>query len=410
MARFYGVSGPIFGVACLGEASTSTLEVPSHRIIYCGGGGSSKTGVGNAIVAADLDESGLLELCKLDTGDELCSGVQVFRGCAVLVAVFGKSFRLCALVSLAPGMIAGPRESSIVVVSEDYVADFKDCDPSINCVTVLDEQAGELIATGGEDGVPRIWVVERRGGAIAACAAPRFACVLATTCGGGHGAPVTDCAFSPSGHLLATSSKDGTCKVWSVGTGALLCVANAANAMPPPPASRHIKQRRNLNANKIIVRGCKFVGDSALLSVHSASRGAAQAATWDLAPTNGDTQVLDATLRVSQRISKHPVSALCLHGDHVAVGTVEGEVAFFDADTLAPRASSQVHDLPVTALVWATAKSLPTIPPRVLSASADYKIVATPDAVASIFTPLCLSLFFAAIVALAAALFQLRLV
>ena len=53
MARFYGVSGPIFGVACLGEASTSTLEVPSHRIIYCGGGGSSKTGVGNAIVAAD---------------------------------------------------------------------------------------------------------------------------------------------------------------------------------------------------------------------------------------------------------------------------------------------------------------------------------------------------------------------
>jgi hypothetical protein len=60
--------------------------------------------------------------------------------------------------------------------------------------------------------------------------------------------------------------------------------------------------------------------------------------------------------------------------------------------------------------VWATAKTLPTIPPRVLSASADYKIVATPDAVASIFFPLCLSLFFAAIVALAAVLFQLRLV
>ena len=207
MARFYPVAGPVFGVECLGEAPTSTPELPAERVIFCGGGGSSKTGVGNAIVAADLDERGLVELCRLDTGEELCSGVKVCRDRRVLVAVFGKALRLCALSSLSPaGCGGGGGEPCIEVASVDCVADFKEGDAGINCVSLLDAESGELVATGGEDGVPRIWGIdtagESREGALA--------CRLATTCSAGHCGPVTDCSFSPSGHLLATCGPGGT--------------------------------------------------------------------------------------------------------------------------------------------------------------------------------------------------------
>ena len=144
MARYYTVSGPIFGVACLGQAATWTPETSCHRVIYAGGGGSSKTGVGNAIFAADLDETGLVELCKLDTGDELCSSVCVGRGNSVLVAVFGNAFRLCKLEGFESDT---QTEKRITFASDNYIADFREIDPSINCCAI-DGATDDLLATG----------------------------------------------------------------------------------------------------------------------------------------------------------------------------------------------------------------------------------------------------------------------
>ena len=208
--------------------------------------------------------------------------------------------------------------------------------------------------------------------------------------------------------MTSRCSKDGTCKVWSVGTGAVLCVAEAASAMPPPPPPpRSVKARRNPEAAKFIVRACKFVGDDGLVSVQSASRGAAHAASWALALTDAEgPQALDVKLRTSRRVSKHPVSALCLQEHLVAVGTVEGVVSFFNSRNLLPRASSQVHDLPVTALAFGTAKTLASVPLRVFSASADYKIVATPDARRTLPVFATLAVFAAVLAVFAALLFE----
>jgi len=384
MARYYSASGPIFGVACLGQAATSTPELPCHRIIFAGGGGSSKTGVGNAIFAVDLNETGLVELCKLDTGKELCSSVCVGRGNSVLVAIFGEAFRLCKLEGFGTN---SPNEKRITVASGNYVADFNEIDPSINCCAI-DIATDDLLATGGDDGVLRIWAFSDKKN-------EKLGCKIATTCGSGHASPITDCSFSESGHLVATASKDGTCKVWSIGTGAAICTLPAKDVMPSPMPCQHKKKCKTRNADKVIVRACKFVGDDGLISVQSASRGNAYAAKWIITPSDDDGTLLTIALAAKKCISKHPVSAMCLRDGLVAHGNVEGFIGFANARDLKSLGKTRAHELPVTALVFATASIADGIPSRALSVSADYKIVVTPSSHKGLASVIYLSILFA---------------
>lgn len=64
--------------------------------------------------------------------------------------------------------------------------------------------AGEVIATGSDDGTARLWALAT-GQALA---------VLA-----GHQAPVVAAAFSPDGRTLATASLDATVRLWDAATG-----------------------------------------------------------------------------------------------------------------------------------------------------------------------------------------------
>jgi WD40 repeat protein len=326
--------------------------------MYAYGGGSSKSGVGNGIIAADLHDDGLEELCRWDTGLSLCTSVCVGRENSILVAVFGNIFRFCKLDGFEE---CSQTQKQIKPASENHVSDFKDIDPSINCCA-FDCKFDDFLAIGGDDGVLRIWTVPREYG-------DSISCKLAKECTPGHVSPITDCSFSESGHLVVTASKDGTCQVWSVSTGAILCLVAMANDRPPL-----------YSGNRSMVRACKFVGDDGLVSVQSAPRGHAFATRWILKISNDDEgTALSASLCVKRRISRYPVSAMCLEKEILAHGNVEGSVAFASSRTLVPLGHiMQPHELPVTALIVMVSHAVNGAQPCALSVSADYKIAAVP--------------------------------
>jgi len=348
----YITSTPIFSIAHLGE-----IDARSYRVVYAGGGGASRSGVTNTITAADVGRSSLTELCMLDTGQQLCSYVCVGRKKEVLVCVFNNSFCLCKLVGLRPGLRG---QKQILVASNMYVSDMKITDPSLNsCAVDADD---DLVAAGGDDGMLRMWTVSEARG--------RFNCTLKRVCSPAHAAPITDCCFSESSHLVATASKDGSCRIWSTTSGAIICELLAISAMCGAIGKQ--------TGTKLIVRACKFVGDDSLISVQSAARGSAFAAKWNFVSRNDGT-TLTVALVVSRRISGHPVSAVCLRQGIIAHGNVEGLVGFIRVNDLRQFGGPiQVHDLPVTSLVAAIKETTANMPPCALSVSADYKLAATP--------------------------------
>ena len=97
---------------------------------------------------------------------------------------------------------------------------------------------GTLLATTSDDGTARLWRLAD-GAELA---------VLT-----GHTGGVWSCAFSPDGALLATASTDRTARVWQVSTG---------------------KQAEVLRGHTDWVRSCAFSPDGALLATASADRTA----------------------------------------------------------------------------------------------------------------------------------------
>mmetsp|Transcript_30175 Transcript_30175/g.93356 ORF Transcript_30175/g.93356 Transcript_30175/m.93356 type:complete len:389 (-) Transcript_30175:440-1606(-) len=351
----YITSTPIFSIAHLGE-----IDARSYRVVYAGGGGASRSGVTNTITAADVGRSSLTELCMLDTGQQLCSYVCVGRKKEVLVCVFNNSFCLCKLVGLRPGLRG---QKQILVASNMYVSDMKITDPSLNsCAVDADD---DLVAAGGDDGMLRMWTVSEARG--------RFNCTLKRVCSPAHAAPITDCSFSESGHLVATASKDGSCRIWSISTGAIICELLVESAMP------FCGKKNRSRSQKLIVRACKFIGDDTLISIQSAARGSAFAAKWNLAASGAGSATLAGALAVSVRITRHPVSAVCVGQGLIAHGDVEGLVGFVRVNDLRQtQGPIQVHQLPVTSLVVATNNASVSAQSCALSVSADYKLAATP--------------------------------
>ncbi|KAJ1451130.1 WD40-repeat-containing domain protein [Pelagophyceae sp. CCMP2097] len=353
MAQSFPVSGPVFGILCVAE------DPPT--VIYAGGGGSSKTGVGNSLVVAQIADSVFTQVARHDTGAELCSSIAYGDG--ILVACFGAKFRCFSMVAAGAGAQAPPTQFELV--SEDHVAEDKD---SLNGVAL----SGGMVATGGDDGVLRLWLLPEPGARVEGTlwtATRLFVCK-------GHEAAITSVDFVKGGHLVCSSSKDGSCRVWSAASGVELCVLPTARGVPPPPPP---PKQRNPRARKpdntIMCRSCIFGGDAAeglvVYTSQSATRGLGYATKWTLADEGGGGALeLTGTAAVVRQVSKHPVSSMLVDGGHVVCGNVEGVVSVWTAD-LAPRLRSSAHDLPVTCMATLQGAAV------VLSASADGKLVAT---------------------------------
>jgi WD40 repeat protein len=89
--------------------------------------------------------------------------------------------------------------------------DLRRIHQSSRVTTVALSARGRLLATGGSDGLGRIWTLDKSG-------PPQLL--------SGHSKSVTDIAFSPDGKHVATASKDPTGRIWDVRSGGLLQTLN----------------------------------------------------------------------------------------------------------------------------------------------------------------------------------------
>ncbi len=106
---------------------------------------------------------------------------------------------------------AKTEQGGALVAEGEHIPDIDNIIPALDRRTPVNavafSPAGDLIASGSEDHVVRVWNL----------AARRLALRLA-----GHSSPVTAVAFSPNGGVIASASNDRTVRLWDARSGRLL--------------------------------------------------------------------------------------------------------------------------------------------------------------------------------------------
>jgi len=174
-----------------------------------------------------------------------------------------------------------------------------------------------------------------------------------------------------------TCAKDGTAKFWNYQTGELLASAQCSIVDTTTIGSGTSKgagggggetNRRKLPSQPTsLVRGCAQGQYGLLYTVQSGRRGKAFLSQWKILPkklsmspnttsTNTNTSVVDLTETQRICVSDVPISAMCMSFDNTSLvlGSVDGSVLVLSLqnpnDIRLIRIYRDMHDLPITAL------------------------------------------------------------
>jgi len=364
-----------------------------------GGGGTTKSGVTNAIfVASDSKVPGTFEyLNSFPTGDLLCNSISTgsIRDTTIICASFDE---LCHLYSVK---LENDGQLSFKQVAE-FTADYCQDQASVNCSVIISRagSAGYVI-TGGEDGKCRVWIATKQDNGIWLVSKKSELT--------GHTGPIMSLSVSSpqwdssttrvSGgvdeYWLVTGSRDGTIRMWNVRSSKLLneikletindsraeakeVVKRGRKIVPPTPAQLQLQ-----------CRGCVFSADaSCLFYIQSASRGGTFLIKAELTANVKDINDRDGTAHiesdvgvgvgielprksvigtVSSKVMKYTVvsttpstrlrSSDWFTGHKAAqllvVGGSDGSLSVFRQHDLSlVLRLSQVHDFPVTGLAF----------------------------------------------------------
>mmetsp|Transcript_10368 Transcript_10368/g.13889 ORF Transcript_10368/g.13889 Transcript_10368/m.13889 type:complete len:510 (-) Transcript_10368:517-2046(-) len=369
---------PVFGCTWYGSPALPPKNRGCSILAYCGGGGSAKTGVFNKIslsitstfTEGEEEESAgsvvtTQHVIEIDTKEELCVGVHLFDGGAILGS--GKVFLLAAVgdkvllysIPLQPPEVEEGEEETKSDGSELLLGSAnvgKLYGTNVISFTPL----GSMVAVGCENGHVVLLQMERQEDnsvtfhKIADCE--------------GHTKAVCTISFHPRGTHVLTSAKDGTARLWSLETQketqVLTCDISDPDAPPPKNARR---------PPQVLVRGSAF-GDlegKIIYTVASGRRGGAFLTKWVGTPDRSKVQpplsdgppggappkfipptfVYNPTHRM--KCSPVPVSAMSLSGDAttLALGGVEGAISLLNVESMKiVKIWPGVHDLPVTGI------------------------------------------------------------
>eukprot|EP00903_Cladosiphon_okamuranus_P012539 g11742.t1 len=373
------VNFPVFSVAW--SESTSADGNATPAVLSAGGGGAGNTGVGNKIsliaVKGGVSQPSHAITHEVETSPETCNCVAASDNGQLMAAAFGKTVRIYASNPSGFHPLAEVR------------ADYADKESGVNSMAFVKRKAGGsgetegsmLLATGGEDGVLRVWELRADvptngndngvGGKL-----PSISVDMVGECKG-HTKPVTCVRFHPSAAVVLTASKDGTCRLWDWKRGSEAAFLPTTSGLPPTAAAA--------KASVIMCRSCCFSPDKpdAIFSVQSGPRGSAYVTEWrytlrqDDAGTAGKGVLYDVKPVKVSPASPHPATSLSVRGDgtRLAVGNVEGTVLVYRLPGFAKVMEYPAHDLPVTGLGFAPREAGVALGGYdLLAGSADYKI------------------------------------
>jgi WD40 repeat protein len=386
----------------------------SSLLVHCGGGGSSKTGVGNSIVCSG-DGAGVTGSTTIDTGDDICVNVDVFpkvsAGSDYREHVHGPSF-------IAAAIGGGPVRIYHSVTGHcmgTYHPENKDWE-GFN--TVKFSPNGHALLAGCENGTVISFALhwDHMGGesldhppkvtftklaTFMAIAAPppsepaRGPPPILVDHKAGHSKAICCLAYNPfpqqaNLNECLTCAKDGCLKLWNYRTGEL----RASMSCPIFELGAPIPKRQV----QVLVRGCFYGTNGLMYTVQSGRRGKAYVSQWRLVSQNQSNQAQQQTgaIHPGQKqmqitlaelgricIADFPISAMCMSSTATTLycGSVEGSVIVIDAASLRlQKTYDNVHDLPVTAM--SPRPSLELSPMfdmdrgvQVVTASADSKMV-----------------------------------
>jgi hypothetical protein len=172
-------------------------------IVFVGGGGGMASGIQNSIMVNGCvsKEDGSIELKELlthDCGEELITNVCLSKDGQLLACGVRGACRLYKFV----------RGDKVQITQiGEWASDFH---VSFPCVNALHFNSNvDKLVVGGDDRVARVYVLERPDGTNI----KKFSVAPAIELKD-HAQSVVDVKFSPFGGLLATSSRDGTLKIW----------------------------------------------------------------------------------------------------------------------------------------------------------------------------------------------------
>eukprot|EP00752_Nemacystus_decipiens_P006396 g5761.t1 len=374
------VNFPVFSVTW--SESTDADGNSSPAILTAGGGGAGKTGVGNKIsliaIKGGTNQPSHAIAHEVETSPETCNCVAASENGQLMAAAFGKIVRVYASNPSGFHPLA------------DVRADYAEKESGVNSMAFVQRKPGmsggngetegvTLLATGGEDGVLRVW--ELRADTLTDGSddgdgerLPSISIDIIGECKG-HAKPVTCVRFHRSAAVVLTASKDGTCRLWDWERGSEAALLPTTSGLPPTAAAA--------KAPAIMCRSCCFSPDKpdAIFSVQSGPRGSAYVTEWRYALrqdiTGGEGLLYDVKPVKVTLASPHPATSLSVRDDgtRLAVGNVEGTVLVYRLPGFAKVMEYPAHDLPVTGLGFSPREAGVALGGYdLLAGSADYKI------------------------------------
>ena len=376
------LSFPVFGLAWYGTPSTGSVNSDGgdnnsggtkknpgiSALAYCGGGGSSKTGVFNKIavvITTDFDNGGSRQL-EISTGEALCFGIHLFRpyddvlNMVRLVATVGDEVFLYGIPIFAP---EGEEKEEAILLGKHFAG--QGYGAGVTTYTPIHRNGSlvHCIAVGCENGMVILYQLKQQQNSVEIV--PMAECA-------GHTKAICSLAFHPRGMQILSSAKDGTARVFSTEDGKQLAlmeceVHNPKEPPPPKPVESSVKDpRMRKKPLQIIVRGCAY-GDlegKTIYTVASDKRSPAYLTKWkEIVPlASAPPGEANLSFRQEYRIqcSPVPVSACSISSDGTlfAFGTTEGNILLYNLETNKVLKSFQAHDLPVTCVA---ARPIPNV-------------------------------------------------